>query len=237
MEKMDIYEQCREVPESAKKTIKGGRLAGMTDINPMWRIKKLTELFGMVGIGWYYEIDDKRIEDRNNETCAFVDIKLYVKVDDQWSAPICGTGGSKLVSVERNGAYVNDECFKMATTDALSVACKQIGIGADVYWEKDTTKYQTGEDMQALPTYKEEKTTTNKKSAKPEVKTEEAPRDLKADIPGYPTKDEMLKLARKQYPEGSENLENLLKCWKINKLEDASIAQLAVIYKRYGEKK
>jgi hypothetical protein len=25
----------------------------------------------------------------------------------------------------------------MATTDAISVACKQLGIGADVYWDKD----------------------------------------------------------------------------------------------------
>ena len=29
----------------------------------------------------------------------------------------------------------------MALTDAISVACKALGMGADVYWEKDTTKY------------------------------------------------------------------------------------------------
>ena len=42
-----------------KKTIKGGKLSGFTDINPMWRIQKLTELFGVCGVGWYTEI--KRI--------------------------------------------------------------------------------------------------------------------------------------------------------------------------------
>lgn len=48
-----------EVPNEAKTPITGGRLNGKTNINPMWRIKALTELFGPVGIGWYYEITNK----------------------------------------------------------------------------------------------------------------------------------------------------------------------------------
>lgn len=44
-------------------------------------------------------------------------------------------------SKEKSGIYVSDECYKMATTDAISVACKQLGIGADVYWDSDRTKY------------------------------------------------------------------------------------------------
>jgi hypothetical protein len=33
----------------------------------------------------------------------------------------------------------------MAYTDAISVACKMLGVGADVYWDKDTTKYDKQE--------------------------------------------------------------------------------------------
>lgn len=232
MENMAIYEQCKAVPDSAKKTINGGRLKGMTDINPMWRIKELTYLFGTVGFGWYFKTVDKRIEDREGESCAFVDIELYVKIDGEWSAPICGTGGSKLVMKDRNGAYVNDECFKMATTDALSVACKQLGMGADVYWDKDaaSTKYQVEGDMQAKPIYPEEKTT--KKAEKPP----QVERGKNDDIPGYPTRDKLLEIARRHYPDGSEPQKNLLANWKISKLDDASTAQLSVIYKRYGDK-
>ena len=114
----------------------------MTDINPMWRIKTLTEQFGVCGIGWKYVITDKRLEQgANGEIAAFVDIDLYVKVDGEWSEPIPGTGGSSFVAKERNGMYTSDECFKMALTDALSVACKALGFAADVYWEKDRTKY------------------------------------------------------------------------------------------------
>ena len=44
MENLWIYEQCRCVPDTAKSEIRGGRLNGKTDINPMWRIKMLKEL-------------------------------------------------------------------------------------------------------------------------------------------------------------------------------------------------
>ena len=51
MDNLEIYNVAREVPKEAMKPISGGRLKGMTDINPMWRIKVLTELFGICGIG------------------------------------------------------------------------------------------------------------------------------------------------------------------------------------------
>ena len=144
MDNLMIYNTVREVPPEAKKNIAGGRLKGMTDINPMWRIKKLTEVFGACGIGWKYEIVEKWIETAmaKDEITANVIINLYIRDEDgKWSDPIPGIGGSMLVASERSGLYVNDECYKMALTDAISVACKALGMGADVYWEKDTTKY------------------------------------------------------------------------------------------------
>lgn len=151
MEKMDIYNRVRQVPDEAKKAISAGRLKGMTDINPMWRIKKLTEEFGPCGIGWWTKVTDRWTETTGDETCAFVDLELYIKVGDEWSKPITGSGGSKLATKERSGIYVSDECYKMAETDALSVACKKLGIGADVYFSADRTKYsQTVDDSKKI---------------------------------------------------------------------------------------
>ena len=151
MEKMEIYDRVRSVPDEAKKSISAGRLKGMTDINPMWRIKKLTEEFGPCGIGWWTKVTDRWTETIGDETCAFVDLELYVKVGDEWSKPITGSGGSKLATKERSGVYVSDECYKMAETDALSVACKKLGIGADVYFSADRTKYsQTVDDSKKI---------------------------------------------------------------------------------------
>ena len=141
MENMTIYDACRSVPETAKKAITAGRLKGKTDINPMRRIKRLTEQFGPCGIGWYYKPVRKWMETHGDEIAAFVDIELYVKIGGEWSMPIAGTGGSMFAARQKDGVYVSDECYKMATTDAISVACKQLGVGADVYWDADRTKY------------------------------------------------------------------------------------------------
>ena len=142
MDNLTIYNAVRKVPENAKKPIAGGPLKGKTDINPMWRIKALTEQFGPCGIGWKYEITDKRLENgANGDIAAFLDINLYVKVGDTWSDAIPGTGGNSFVGKDKNGIHTSDECFKMALTDAISVACKALGFGADVYWETDQSKY------------------------------------------------------------------------------------------------
>lgn len=144
MKGLDLYNKVRAVPQEAKKTITAGRLKNMTDINPMWRIKCLTEQFGPCGLGWSYEITQQWIEEGSeNQKVAFTNINLYVKFENEWSRPIPGTGGSSFINKESKGLYTSDECFKMALTDAISVACKSLGIGADVYFEKDRTKYDT----------------------------------------------------------------------------------------------
>ena len=142
MENMKIYEAVRTAPDNALREIQAGRLKGKTDINPMWRIKKLTETFGPCGIGWKYDILKKWLEPgANGEIAAFVDINLFVKVDGEWSEPIPGNGGAMYVVKERNGLYTDDEAYKKALTDAISVSCKALGFAADVYWNADGTKY------------------------------------------------------------------------------------------------
>ena len=149
MDNLSYYEQFRKVPDEAKKLIGGGRLKGKTDINPKWRIKKLTEMYGPCGLGWYPEIVRTWVEPGvNNEHTANVEIKLYVKFDNEWSKGIPGIGGSMFVAKEGSELYVDDDCYKKAYTDAISVACKALGIAADVYFEKDPdSKYgEKGED-------------------------------------------------------------------------------------------
>lgn len=134
-ENMKIFNLVKRVPKEAKKTITGGRLKGMTDIKPMWRIEKLTEMFGPCGIGWKTKILNKEIIDvSNGEKIVTIDIHLFIKQNGEWSEPIEGIGGNKLIAKENNGLYNSDEAFKMAYTDALSVACKSLGMGAEVYW-------------------------------------------------------------------------------------------------------
>jgi len=143
MKNLEIYEKSRQCPQEALKAIQAGRLKGKSDINPMWRIKKLTELFGPCGIGWKYSIDRQWLEPgANGEVMAFCNISLFYKWEGQWSDAVPGTGGSAFIANERGGQYTSDECYKMALTDALSVSCKALGTAADVYWAADSSKYE-----------------------------------------------------------------------------------------------
>ena len=140
---MRIYDAVRSVPPEAIKPITAGRLKGKSDINPMWRIKVLTEQFGPCGEGWYTE--GVRywtiVQEKSLEMAVFCELQLHTKGENGWSAPIYGIGGNTVIAAEKNGLYLDDEAYKKAYTDALSVACKALGIGADVYWQSDRTKY------------------------------------------------------------------------------------------------
>ena len=50
----------------------------------------------------------------------------------------------------------------------------------------------------------------------------------------YPTRDEMLALVKKKYPEGSKPLNQLLTNNNLNSIEDMNNAQLMAIYNRYA---
>jgi hypothetical protein len=144
------WDQWSQPPAIALKPFKNGTFSG-TDINPMWRIKVLTQTYGEVGFGWYFTIDKQWMETchKSDTMKCFVIVSLYVKQDDEWSKPIQGTGGNEFSGTVKEKkdyktdkvtrpAYqkTSDECYKMATTDALGSACKCLGIGAAIYWEK-----------------------------------------------------------------------------------------------------
>lgn len=133
MGNLSIWDALKSPPTSALKQIGGGRLRGFTDVNPQWRYKAMTEQFGVCGVGWKYDILKLWLESAGDEVCAFAEVSLSIKVDGEWSDPIPGVGGSMILAKESGGLHVSDECYKMAITDALSVAMKMIGVAADIY--------------------------------------------------------------------------------------------------------
>ena len=140
---IDIYESLARPPKDALREIQAGKLKGKTDINPQWRYKAMTEKFGLVGIGWKYEVQKLWTEaGAGNEKLAFAQVAVFVKDGDAWSEPIVGIGGSRLVQLEKGAAVSNDEGYKMAVTDAFSTALKMLGVAADIYAGRwDGTKY------------------------------------------------------------------------------------------------
>lgn len=156
---LKIWDAVSKPPKEALKAIKGGRLSGMTDIKPQWRYKAMTEQFGPCGIGWKYTVTKEWIEEGSeNQRLCFVNVDLFYRDGDVWSEAVPGTGGSMLVTKETKGLHTSDEGFKMALTDALSVAMSRIGVAAEIYMGNwDGSKYK--EPMK--PEKKEETITTD----------------------------------------------------------------------------
>lgn len=136
------YNAVKTVPQSALKIIDFGKLKGKYDISPQWRWEILTEVYGMCGVGWYFDIVDTKevLVEATGETMLYVKVNLYIKDGNEWSKPIPGYGGDFLIQKDKNGYHGNDEAFKMAVTDALGTAAKMIGVGADVYRGLQDTK-------------------------------------------------------------------------------------------------
>jgi len=141
---LELWNKFSRPPKTALKQIQAGRLRGKSDINPQFRYQVMTEVFGVCGVGWKYTIDRLWLEPGNGvEVFAFAQVSLYVKLNDVWSYAIPGVGGRKLVVQESNGIHNDDEAYKGAITDALSVAMKMIGVAAEIYlgnW--DGSKYR-----------------------------------------------------------------------------------------------
>ena len=152
MEKMRLYEQSRVCPENAQRQIQAGKLKGKTDINPMWRLKKLTELFGPCGSGWKIEnVAFWTTPGASGEVVGWCSLELRYATENGWSDPLFGIGGSMLVDTQKGSLTTNDDAYKMAYTDAISVACKSLGMAADVYWNQDKTKYDRPLEPQDKP--------------------------------------------------------------------------------------
>jgi len=144
---LELWNAYNQPPDWALRTIKSGRLKGKSDINPIFRYKALTERFGPCGLGWKYTIDNKWTDPGpDSQVFVNIEISLFVKFDGEWSEPIKAIGGSMLIKQEQRGPHANDEGYKMALTDALSVGCKMLGIAADVYAGLfDGSKHSNGE--------------------------------------------------------------------------------------------
>ena len=150
MDNLHIYEKYRSVPDNALKPFDNGNFKG-TDINTMWRIRCLTEQFGIVGFGWTVKVLRTWTENLGPDVAyAFAEVEMKLCIDGKWGEPFTATGGNKLETYIKSQDRMkgNDEAFKMAITDAFGVLCKYIGIGADVYWQNDNTKYSRYEQPQ-----------------------------------------------------------------------------------------
>ena len=160
MNMMDKILSVRTPPSDAVTAISGGNLgkAGMSNINPQWRIDAMNSTFGVYGVGWKFEVvsvDTKDLCDGQVFVSAVIDLFVSDYETGAFLPPVRGYGGDKLVKVSGSKLFLNDEAYKSAVTDALGTAMKFYGVGADIYRGLNDGKY--GDDkstpIQDAPQY------------------------------------------------------------------------------------
>lgn len=143
MDNLKIWNDVKQAPQQFLKKIDFGYLKGKTDINPQWRLMAMTQAFGAVGHGWNYRIVKLWSETGSDgQVMAFAEVAVKTKLNGEWGDEFSGIGGSTIVELAKGNLKSNDEGYKMAVTDALSVAFKAVGVAADIYLGNyDGSKY------------------------------------------------------------------------------------------------
>jgi hypothetical protein len=135
-------------PDSTKAYQGAGGFRG-TAINSTYQIRKATEQFGPVGIGWGWQIISERIEDghpivgKDAEGKSVVYESAYTKIHtlhlrlwymlDGQRGEVDHFGHTPFVYVNKHGMQVEAEPSKKSLTDAIGKCLSMLGFSADIF--------------------------------------------------------------------------------------------------------
>lgn len=147
-ETMKIWDALYKTDENYIKEVNFGRK--FKAIDPYYQIRKITEVFGPVGFGWWYETE-LLSGFKDDDPLVVVKVKFYYRHPEnteQISAPIEVITSAKRIGRENK---IDIDAYKKATTDGLTKAFSIVGCDAGVFLgEYDNNKYVSRENSQGL---------------------------------------------------------------------------------------
>jgi hypothetical protein len=118
----------------------------ITSIDQMYMIRKATELFGPIGIGWNYTIEEERFDEGEpildpqsqavicHVLTHTVRLSLWFRWEGEKSEPITQFGHTRYLYKTRSGGWKTDsEAPKKSISDAIKKCLSLLGFAADVY--------------------------------------------------------------------------------------------------------
>lgn len=168
----------------------------------------------------------KREHSRDNANCT---VSIYNKEIGEW------------ISKEDTGTDSNTEAEKGRASDSFKRSCFNWGIGRELYTSPfiwiTPDGYTKTKDGRVFDRFyvSEIGYDDDRNINKLTIKNSKTKRVVFtygiSTAKGYPSREEMLDLARIHYPD--DLMQKLLESFKIDKLEDATDAQLMNVWKRY----
>lgn len=130
-----------KTPPDQTKPITGKAYSG-TSPKPYYIVRKATETFGPIGIGWGYSIVNERIEDAGGEKLHIALVRVWYIWDGK-RGEVEHIGATPFSGTRKSGAgYLDEDAPKKSVTDALVKALSMIGFAGDIFMGRyDDSKY------------------------------------------------------------------------------------------------
>ena len=124
---MNVWNSITESDPKYLKPVSFGARKFMS-IDPQYQIKKMTETFGPVGIGWGYDVE---YDYPSNENLILIvaKVSIWITLPENKFGPIAGSRTFWTSAMKRPA----EDAGKMALTDALTKGLSHLGCDADVF--------------------------------------------------------------------------------------------------------
>ncbi len=120
-----IWDRVKETPPQHTKKVEYGARR-FTAVDAYYQIRRATELWGPLGIGWGYDVDLLEKDD-----CYLADFRLWYRSGERKSEPIRVFGIES--KFDKTKQKLDLDAPKKAVTDALTKALSYLGFSADVF--------------------------------------------------------------------------------------------------------
>jgi len=140
---MEIWNSVKTTDPKAVKPISGKSYKGNSP-QPYWLIKRATEEFGPIGIGWGMTVKSQHFERISESDVLHVAVvSVWYKKGDVVSQTFDHIGGTKASYMSKNGALIVDEdAAKKSVTDGLVKCLSMLGFAGDIFsGQWDDSKY------------------------------------------------------------------------------------------------
>ena len=135
---LDLWNRFADIDPAFTKPITGKDYRG-TSPNPHYVIQCLTEMFGPVGVGFGWEVEQDEFTPIGEEVLHWCRIRFW---HTDRSNGFSAYGQTKALMKTKNGLRLDEDAPKKSLTDAITKAASQIGIAANIFLGRwDDSKY------------------------------------------------------------------------------------------------
>jgi hypothetical protein len=162
---MEFWEKVKKTDPKRVKAITGKQYKGNSP-QPYYLVERMTQEFGMCGIGWGLNIISERMERLSDTDVLHVAVVELWYVKDDIKGAITQIGQTKALYKKNDGGLMVDEdAPKKSVTDAMTKCMSYLGFAGDIFsgqWDDSKYVQELTKEFGDKPTEKLDTTSAEK---------------------------------------------------------------------------